>query len=96
MSETSVGKFTFFFPGARLLSQEEVASLPPEKKQAGEASSQPGVWIEIDCPEGTCVDENGMIQIPAEGAQAGGQKGFWLNLFCPEGSCKIKEMTDLP
>ncbi|MCF8051678.1 MAG: hypothetical protein K9L59_10615 [Desulfobacterales bacterium] len=95
MNTTDVGRFTFFFPGARILSQDEVASLPSEKKQAAEAANQEGVWIEIDCPDGTCVDRDGKIKIPAAGVQGAGKKGIWLNLFCPEDSCQIRESTDL-
>ena len=95
MNGTDIRRFTFFFPGARILSPQEVASLPSEKKQAAQAANQAGVWIEIDCPDGTCVDADGKIKIPGAGAKSGGKQGIWLNLFCPEGSCQIGESTDL-
>jgi len=88
-------RFAFFFPGARTLTPEEVAALPDEKKQAAEAVAKEGLWVEIDCPDGTCI-EDGKIVVPTEGTQTSGEKGYWLNLFCPEDSCKISEVTDLP
>jgi hypothetical protein len=93
-ADNANARFAFFFPGARVLSPEEVEALPAEKKQAAAAAKE-GVWVEIDCPDGTCIEE-GKIVVPAAGTQTSGEKGYWLNLFCPEDSCKISEMTDLP
>jgi hypothetical protein len=87
-------RFTFFFPGARILSDQERASLPEEKKQAAAEAGKEGVWLEVDCPDRSCIEE-GKIVIPAAATAAEGE-GYWLNLFCPENSCKISEMTDLP
>jgi len=36
-------RFAFFFPGARILTPEEVAALPDEKKQAAEAVASPQI-----------------------------------------------------
>jgi hypothetical protein len=85
----------FFFPGARILSEQEAASLPDEKKQAAAAAGRKGVWVEIDCPEGSCI-EDGKITVPAAGAAGAEGKGYWMNLFCPEDSCKISEGSALP
>ena len=93
--ETS-SRFTFFFPDARILSEAEVAALPAEKKQAAEIAEKEGVWLEIYCPDASCLNADGRITIPAAGAESMEKKGIWLNLFCPEGSCELTEGTNLP
>ncbi len=87
-------RLTFFFPGARALSKEEATELPEEKKKAVPSGIEEGIWLEIECPDRSCI-EKGKITVPVEGAGEG-EKGFWLRLFCPEGSCKITEDTELP
>ena len=89
-------RFTFFFPDARILNEAEIAAIPTEKKKAAEADKKEGVWLEIYCPDASCVRDDGRITIPAEGAESAEIKGIWLNLFCPEESCELNEMTDLP
>jgi hypothetical protein len=88
--------FTFFFPGARGLNEAEIAAIPEEKKKAAETDKREGVWLEIYCPDASCVSDDGRITIPALGAEPAKKEGIWLNLFCPEGSCELKETTDLP
>lgn len=92
----SGSRFTFFFPEARVLSNAEVDTLSPEKKQAAEKTGQRGIWLEIDCPNQSCVSADGRVTIPAAGAEAKGDKGVWLNVFCPEDSCEIYQGTALP
>ena len=92
----SDSRFTFYLPDARVLSDAEIAALPAEKKQSAETGNKEGIWLEIYCPDASCVGDDGRITIPAEGAESGKKKGVWLNLFCPEGSCELKEGTDLP
>jgi hypothetical protein len=89
-------RFTFFFPDARILNEAEIAAIPEEKKKAAETDKKEGVWLEIYCPDASCVRDDGRITIPAERAESEEIKGIWLNLFCPEGSCELNEMTDLP
>jgi hypothetical protein len=95
LSDTNT-RFTFYFPDARVLSEAEIAALPAEKKQSVEADAKKGVWLEVFCPDASCVREDGRISIPAEGIESAEKKGVWLNLFCPEGSCELREGTDLP
>lgn len=95
-SDDKNARFKFFFPDARVLSEVEIDSMPPEKKLAAEAGKKKGVWLEIHCPEGSCVGDNGRITIPAVGTESPEEKGIWLNLFCPEGSCELQESTQLP
>ncbi|MFZ0132528.1 MAG: hypothetical protein WAK95_08285 [Desulfobacterales bacterium] len=97
MQENSA-RFTFFFPEARVLRKEEVDALPSDKRQAAATSGQQGVWLEINCPDKSCISADGKITIPAAGSTAGANKdkGVWLNLFCPEDSCELQQNTDLP
>lgn len=92
----SGSRFTFFFPEARVLSNAEVAGLPLEKKQAAEKAGQRGIWLEIDCPDQSCISADGMISVPAAGAEDKENKGVWLNVFCPNNSCELHENTSLP
>ena len=89
-------RFKFFFPDARVLSESEIAALPPERKQAVESLGKAGVWLEVHCPDASCVGDDGRITIPAVGTESAEEKGVWLNLFCPEGSCELQEGTQLP
>lgn len=96
MAANDTVRFKFFLPEARILTQEEVAALPAEKKTAASAGGKEGLWIEIHCPDASCLDDKGHISIPAAGSKPGKERGTWLNLFCPEGQCEISESTDLP
>ena len=97
MTTTASGsRFTFYLPEARVLSNAEVAALPSDKLQAAEQSGKSGIWLEIDCPNHSCVSPEGNVTIPATGAEAKGKKGVWLNVFCPNDSCELHESTALP
>jgi hypothetical protein len=80
-----------FCPNARCLTDEEVASLPPEKLKSAEGKSGKGLWLEIFCPEGTCDIGPQNFWTVEETRDPSGDKGLWLKLFCPEGSCEISE-----
>ena len=96
MTDTKKSLFRFFLPNARILGKEEIAALPPEKIKAAEADTRDGLWLEIVCPDASCIDGKGNITIPAKGAEQQKEKGLFLNLFCPEKSCEIVQGTDLP
>lgn len=87
-------RFRFFLPKARLLTENEIASLPSEKRQSVEGSETSGLWLEIACPDSSCIDEHGNITVPTEAGSE--QEGLFVSLFCPQGSCKIEHSTDLP
>jgi len=89
-------RFRFFLPEARLLEKDEIANLPPEKFKAVESAGKNGLWLEMVCPDESCIDDDGNITIPAEGVDTSREKGIFLNLFCPDNSCEIVESTDLP
>jgi hypothetical protein len=93
MTEQKPFHFRFFLPNARLLSEYEINNLPADKIRASNATSKHGLWIEVPCPDRSCLDPNGNLTIPTE-ESAG--KGTWLNVFCPEGACEIAESTDVP
>jgi hypothetical protein len=61
-----------------------------------QTGSQQGLWLEIDCPDESCVDEDGNITISTRGVEPSEKKGFFLNLFCPEDSCEVVQSSDLP
>ena len=83
-----------FVDNARLLSEDEQAALPSEKRSA--ASGKEGLWIEVACPEGACSLEEGKVTLPAGGVtpKETKGKGLWLNLFCPDDQCMIEQGTE--
>ena len=95
MTDSKKSLFRFFLPNARILGKEEIANLPPEKIKAA-GGTQDGLWLEIVCPDESCIDGKGNITIPSKGAKPQKEKGLFLNLFCPEKSCEIVQSTDLP
>jgi len=96
MTDLKTTRFRLFLPSARLLGKDEISSLPPEKLKAAEAADSDGLWLEIVCPDHSCVDNDGNISIPAKGVDTSAKKGLFLNLFCPEDSCEVIDGTDLP
>jgi hypothetical protein len=96
MDDTKIFQLKFFLPDARILTEDEIANLPPEKRQAVEEIGKTGLWLEIACPDISCVDKHGTITVPAKGFQPQQEEGFFLNVFCPEHSCEIEQGTDLP
>ena len=52
-----------------------------------------GVWLELNCPDRSCLDADGKITLPTQESEG---KGIFLKLFCPEGQCEITESTDVP
>lgn len=95
MSQHDKNSLTFYFPNARVLGTNEVSALPADKKKAAEATGRSGVWLEVDCPDGSCLGKDGKVTLEAVGAETRKGKGVWLNVFCPEDSCLWKGGTDL-
>jgi hypothetical protein len=93
MNDKKPFQFKFFLPDARVLSESEIDSLPAEKVQSVKAAGREGLWLEINCPDGSCLDAEGRITLPVQESEG---EGIFLNLFCPEGSCEILQGTDLP
>ena len=96
MTDLKKARFRFFLPGARLLEKIEISNLPPERLKAAETAGSDGLWVEIVCPDESCIDKNGNISIPAKDVGESDKKGLFFNLFCPEYSCEVVHSTDLP
>ena len=62
-------RFIFFLPDARVLDEAEIAAIPAEKKHAAETDKKEGIWLEIYCPDGSCVGDDGRITISAVGTE---------------------------
>jgi len=91
MKET---RFKVFIENARILSEHEISELPYEKRNS--VTGKEGIWIEVDCPKGSCSVDKDQITLPVDGVSAKDAKGVWLRLFCPDNQCFIDESTDLP
>jgi len=96
MNKKKPFRFKFFLPDARVLSESEIDDLPAEKVQSVKAAGKEGLWLEINCPDKSCINADGKITIYAVGTEAKAKGGVWLNLFCPEDSCELRQSTDLP
>ncbi len=90
----SKNRLKVFLPNVRLLTDQEIQNLPEQKRQA--ASSDPGIWVEVACPEDSCLTVGGKVSLVAEGYVPEETRGLWLSIFCPENRCEIFEPTDLP
>ena len=82
-----------FLSGARLLGRDEIQQVMSETGRSVSESDADGLWIELTCPDRSCIGEDGRITLPPEKES---ERGLFLNLFCPEDSCRILENTDLP
>lgn len=91
--EIKKDRLKVFIEDARLMSGDEQADLPPDKREA--VSGKAGLWIEVACPEGACSLDKNKITLPAGGVASKETKGIWLSLFCPENQCMIVQSTDL-
>jgi hypothetical protein len=94
MSDNKPFKFKFFLPDARLLERDEIRDLEKEMPDSVDAAESEGLWIEINCPDRSCLDEQGQLTLPAT-EQAHETEGVFLNLFCPEGRCQVTQSTDI-
>jgi hypothetical protein len=92
--EIKENRLKVFIENARLISADELAGLPVEKREA--VAGKTGLWIEVQCPEGSCSIDKDKITLPAGGIVSKEAKGIWLSLFCPENQCSIEQYSDLP
>ena len=96
MSVNQPCQFKFFLPHARLMSDAAIATMRENGDlPATDLAGSDGLWIEMDCPDGSCLDENGRITLPVTEADDA-RRGVFLNLFCPEDNCEIVQSTDIP
>ena len=96
MARNEKPSFAFFLPGSRILSSVEIATIPEEKRKAATGSGREGVWLEVPCPDGSCMKKKGKIVLEAVPVEPKDEKGVWLNIFCPEDSCLWKGGAELP
>jgi hypothetical protein len=96
MIEKKPFQFKFFLPDSRLLEEAEIASLHAKLGQSAPARDEKGLWIEMTCPDQSCLDDQGRLTLPVEGDVPERGQGILLNLFCPEGRCEILQSTDIP
>ncbi len=83
-----------FCPGARCLTDVEIAALPEEMKNQEE--DKDGLWLDVFCPDDSCLTgEERAFKIERDETSVG-REGVWLNLFCPDESCQISSKTDIP
>lgn len=95
MSSEKPFRFKFFLPDARLLGKDEIESIRTAKNQPATAVESEGLWLEIKCPDRSCLDKEGRISLPTQKGDAQ-DKGVFLNLFCPEESCEVVQSSDVP
>jgi len=96
MATSDKNRLAFYFPNARALSGSEIANLPDDKRKSAEAAGKSGVWLEVHCPDASCVGKDGNVTLQAAGIEGKKDKGLWLNVFCPEDSCLWKGGAELP
>ena len=48
-----------FCPGAKCLTDEEIASLPEEQRQAMEGKE--GLWLDVFCPDKSCLEADARL-----------------------------------
>jgi hypothetical protein len=95
MTENKPFQFKFFLPDARLLDRDEISTLHAKLDQSAPQADEKGLWIEVTCPDRSCLDEDGKLTLPVAGEEPE-RKGIFFNLFCPEGRCEIVQATDIP
>jgi hypothetical protein len=95
MTKNKPFQFKFFLPDARLLGNDEIESLRAKLDQSSPRNIEKGLWIEMTCPDQSCLDNEGRLTLPVTGNKPE-RKGIFLNLFCPEGRCEIVQSTDIP
>jgi hypothetical protein len=92
LQTASEGRIKVFVPGARLLGSEEIRRLPEESTSGRTAE---GVWLEIACPDRSCVISEGRIALEVTCARDQESEGAWMKLFCPENQCFPEQATDV-
>jgi hypothetical protein len=86
-------KFKFFLPKARLLNQIEIDQLPADKHRAAGATDTDGLWVEINCPDRSCLDTDGRITLPTQESKA---KAFSSTCSARRGSVKLLRAQTFP
>ena len=96
MSNEKPFRVKFFLPDARLLDKNEIEDMMrADRIPPTAAAGKDGLWLEMKCPDQSCLDDEGRITLPNQ-EQGSPNKGIFLKLFCPEGNCEIVQSTDVP
>jgi hypothetical protein len=88
-------RLSHFFPDRGFEQRRDIRPLRGQAEGA-EKSGREGVWLEVPCPNGSCMKKEGKVVLEAVTAGHKEEKGIWLNIFCPEDSCLWKGGTELP
>jgi len=92
--ETSSSK-KVFVPGVRPLSGDALKDLSESEKAFAKECEERGVWLEVFCPEDSCLSEEERIKLVAFCEESGKKADLWLKAFCPGDSCEVLEPTQL-
>lgn len=84
-----------FIPHARILTPEDLLTIPPEEKRDAEAGNE-GVWLDVHCPKGKCLSGEHKLTMEVRGVKQGPKGGIWHEIFCPEDRCYAQSYSDLP
>ena len=87
---------TVFVPNARALSNEALKTLPDKEKPFAQDCEDKGVWLELFCPDDSCLLEGERIKLVDFCEDTEERHDLWLKIFCPNGSCELTEYTQLP
>jgi hypothetical protein len=74
---------------------EEIVNLPMETREAADDTAGGGLWVEVFCPDHSCLTQEEEVSLQVRAARGEQGRGFWLNLFCPEEQCALEEPTDI-
>lgn len=94
--KTSESGQRVFVSKARVVSEEERQSLTDSEKAFEASCSDPGVWLELFCPDGACLKEEEKIEVPVFCKDSKTATSLWFRLFCPDGSCEATAPSSLP
>jgi hypothetical protein len=94
-SNSPDGPRRVFLPKARVLSQQELGSLSEHEKSFEKECKDRGIWLELFCPDDTCLLEEERIKLPVFCEHPGHKHSLWIDIFCPGGSCDVHEPSKL-
>ena len=84
-----------FVPNVRPISGEALKDLSETEKAFAETCEDRGIWLEVFCPEDSCLSEEERIKLVAFCEESGKKADLWLRAFCPNDSCEVFETTQL-
>ncbi|MEJ2661640.1 MAG: hypothetical protein P8Z73_13080 [Desulfobacteraceae bacterium] len=85
-----------FVSRAQVLPEENRGQLSEKEKEFESSCQEPGVWLELFCPDNECLSEGESFNVPVFCEDPKVKKSLVLELFCPYDSCDVAESTRLP